>query len=83
MSRASALALGVILYMPCTRADLADALLGAKRLPGLRFARLCLDNAVLERDLPVALTWLSAFLRSELTPNFVDGRAGQAAVVVG
>ncbi|WP_141343273.1 HpcH/HpaI aldolase/citrate lyase family protein [Bradyrhizobium sp. USDA 3458] len=57
MSRVSALALGATLYMPCTRADLADALHGAKRVPGLRSARLCLDNALLERDLPVALTW--------------------------
>ncbi|KRQ16344.1 hypothetical protein AOQ71_05075 [Bradyrhizobium manausense] len=69
--------------MPCTREDLADALLGAKRVHGLRSAVLCLEDAVLERDLPVALTRLSAFLRSELSPNFGDGQARQAAAVVG
>ncbi len=33
MSRVSVLALGATLYMPCTREDLADALLGAKNGP--------------------------------------------------
>ncbi|WP_445222744.1 HpcH/HpaI aldolase/citrate lyase family protein (plasmid) [Bradyrhizobium sp. Pa8] len=82
MSGVSALALGATLCMPCTREDLADALLGPKRVPGLRSVVLCLEDAVLERDLPVALTRLS-FLRSELSPNCGDGQAGQAAAVVG
>lgn len=70
MSRVSALALGATLYMPCTREDLADALFGAKRVPGLRSAVLCLEDAVLERDLPIALARLSTFLRFLATrPN--------------
>ncbi|GLR87742.1 hypothetical protein GCM10007857_44530 [Bradyrhizobium iriomotense] len=35
MSRLSALALGASLYMPCTREDLADALLGGSPLSPL------------------------------------------------
>lgn len=59
----SALALGATLYMPCTRDDLAEVLLGPRRIAGLRSAVLCLEDAVLERDLPVALVRLAAFLR--------------------
>ncbi|UYY59286.1 HpcH/HpaI aldolase/citrate lyase family protein [Sphingomonas sp. S2-65] len=60
----SALALGATLYMPCTRDDLAEALFGAQRIAGLRSAVLCLEDAVLERDVPAALARLSAFLRT-------------------
>jgi len=63
MNTISALALGATLYLPCTRDDLAEALLGAKSIPGLRSAVLCLEDAVLERDVPAALIRLSAFLR--------------------
>ncbi|TCM07389.1 citrate lyase beta subunit [Sphingomonas sp. PP-CC-3G-468] len=59
-----ALALGATLYMPCTRTDLAARLFGPLRIPGLRSVVLCLEDAVLERDLPVALTNLSRLLRS-------------------
>ena len=61
---ASALALGATLYMPCTRTDLAARLFGPTRIPGLRSVVLCLEDAVLERDLPDALTNLVALLRS-------------------
>ncbi|MFS2108884.1 HpcH/HpaI aldolase/citrate lyase family protein [Sphingomonas sp. Sphisp140] len=64
MKPISALALGATLYLPCAREDLAEVLLGAKRIPGLRSAVLCLEDAVLDRDLPVALARLSAFLRT-------------------
>ena len=67
----SALALGATLYMPCTRDDLAASLLGARRIPGLRSAVLCLEDAVLERDVPAALVRLSAFLRT------LSSRGGQ------
>ncbi|WP_448663670.1 HpcH/HpaI aldolase/citrate lyase family protein [Sphingomonas sp. CJ20] len=60
----SALALGATLYLPCTRDDLAEALLGANRLAGLRSAVLCLEDAVLERDVPAALANLAMFLRA-------------------
>lgn len=56
-------ALGATLYMPCTRADLAEALFGARRVPGLRSAVLCLEDAVLEREVPMALAHLAQFLR--------------------
>ncbi|MFK3889761.1 HpcH/HpaI aldolase/citrate lyase family protein [Sphingomonas sp. NPDC079357] len=59
----SALALGATLYVPCTRNDLAEVLLGPRRIAGLRSAVLCLEDAVLERDLPVALVRLAALLR--------------------
>lgn len=59
-----ALALGATLYMPCTRDDLAEALTGTRRIAGLRSAVLCLEDAVLERDVPLALTHLAQFLRT-------------------
>ncbi|SDA14189.1 HpcH/HpaI aldolase/citrate lyase family protein [Sphingomonas sp. NFR15] len=59
-----ALALGATLYMPCTRDDLAEALLGGRRIAGLRSAVLCLEDAVLDRDVPLALAHLAAFLRT-------------------
>ena len=60
----SALSLGATLYVPCTRDNLIEALLGERRIAGLRSAVLCLEDAVLERDVPEALVRLSAFLRT-------------------
>lgn len=62
-SPVTAMSLGATLYMPCTRDHLASALFGARRIPGLRSAILCLEDSVLERDLPVALDRLAALLR--------------------
>jgi citrate lyase beta subunit len=59
-----ALDLGATLYMPCTRGDLARRLFGPGRISGLRSAVLCLEDAVLERDLPLALANLAALLRT-------------------
>ena len=56
------LALGGTLYLPATRLDLEPALLGG-RIPGLRSAVICLEDAVLGADLPAALANLSRFLR--------------------
>jgi citrate lyase beta subunit len=61
---ARALALGATLYMPCTRTDLAARLFGPARIPNLRSVVLCLEDAVLERELPMALMNLSGLLRS-------------------
>lgn len=58
------LSLGATLYLPCTRDDLAPTLFGSRRVPGLRSAVLCLEDSVLERDLPAALARLATFLRS-------------------
>ena len=58
-----ALGLGATLYMPCTRTDLAARLFGPARIPGLRSVVLCLEDSILERDLPVALMNLGLLLR--------------------
>ncbi|RZM33285.1 MAG: citrate lyase, partial [Sphingomonas sp.] len=58
-----ALRLGATLYMPCTRTDLAARLFGPARIPGLRSVVLCLEDSVLERDMPVALMNLGLLLR--------------------
>jgi citrate lyase beta subunit len=57
-----ALALGATLYVPATRGDLEPALLGG-RIPDLRSAVICLEDAVLDADLPQALANLARFLR--------------------
>jgi citrate lyase beta subunit len=57
-----ALQLGATLYMPATRGDLATALFGG-RIHGLRSAVICLEDAVLEAELPQALANLSVLLR--------------------
>lgn len=57
-----ALSLGATLYVPCTRDDLAVTLLG-RRFPALRSAVLCIEDAVLERDVPLALRRLAELLR--------------------
>jgi citrate lyase beta subunit len=56
------LALGATLYLPATRDDLAATLFGG-RVPGLRSAVLCLEDAVREDEVPEALSRLTAFLR--------------------
>lgn len=56
-----ALQLGATLYLPSTRPDLDAALLGG--MAGLRSAVICLEDSVLERDVPDALARLSRFLR--------------------
>lgn len=58
--------LGATLYMPATRSDLAAALLGG-RLPGLRSAVICLEDAVAEACVPQALANLGALLRALMT----------------
>lgn len=57
-----ALALGATLYLPATRTDLAGTLAGSAAF-GLRSAVICLEDAVLEADVPAALDRLAAFLR--------------------
>lgn len=59
----SALALGATLYVPATRTDMAEVLYGARRPAGLRSAVLCLEDAVLEREVPLALANLGRVLR--------------------
>ena len=58
-----AIALGATLYMPATREDAAARLLGPQRIAGLRSAVLCLEDAVREDGVPLALARLAATLR--------------------
>lgn len=67
------MALGATLYVPATRNDLAAVLLGPRRAPGLRSAVLCLEDAVLECDVPRALRHLSALLRTWASRGTVPG----------
>lgn len=59
----SAMTLGATLYMPCTRHDLFERLFGPTAVAGLRSAVLCLEDAVLDRDVPAAMAHLAALLR--------------------
>ena len=55
--------LGATLYMPATRSDLVEVVLDGK-IPGLRSLVVCLEDAVSEHDVPLALQNLSLFLQS-------------------
>lgn len=54
--------LGATLYMPATRQDIADAILLGK-IPGLRSLVICLEDAVSEADIAVALKNLAQLLQ--------------------
>jgi citrate lyase beta subunit len=58
-----ALALGATLYLPATRSYLHAALFEG-RIPGLRSAVVCLEDAVADADVPHALDRLAALLRT-------------------
>ncbi len=59
----SAVTLGATLYMPCTRADAIDRLVGPTRIAGLRSAVLCLEDSILDSDIPLAMHNMSVILR--------------------
>jgi citrate lyase beta subunit len=59
--------LGATLYMPGTRSDLVP-LLNQEKLPGLRSLVVCTEDAVSEREVPVALRNLDATLE-QLRPG--------------
>ncbi|EPI5027959.1 HpcH/HpaI aldolase/citrate lyase family protein, partial [Klebsiella pneumoniae] len=46
--------LGATLYMPATRKDIAEVVLEGK-IPGLRSLVVCLEDAVSEHDIPLAI----------------------------
>lgn len=54
--------LGATLYMPATRDDIAGAVLQGK-IPGLRSLVICLEDAVSEADIPVALANLKLLMQ--------------------
>lgn len=62
-AQGGALALGATLYMPSTRGDAMERLFGVRRIPGLRSAVVCLEDSVLDRDIPVAMRQLATLLR--------------------
>ncbi|WP_159225071.1 HpcH/HpaI aldolase/citrate lyase family protein, partial [Klebsiella pneumoniae] len=54
--------LGATLYMPATRKDIAEVVLEGK-IPGLLSLVVCLEDAVSEHDIPLAIQNLSLFLK--------------------
>lgn len=63
MTRISPFALGATLYMPATRPDIIDVIMGRKH-PELRSVVICLEDAVAQRDIVDALEDLREVLRS-------------------
>jgi citrate lyase beta subunit len=55
------LAMGATLYVPATRSDLLE-IVAKGRIPHLRSVAVCLEDAVLESDLPKALANLASML---------------------
>ncbi|WP_127957352.1 HpcH/HpaI aldolase/citrate lyase family protein [Serratia microhaemolytica] len=53
--------LGATLYMPATRIDIADTVMHRK-IPGLRSLVICLEDAISEADVPVAVKNLEQLL---------------------
>lgn len=62
MKRISPFALGATLYMPATRPDLLDVVFG-RAVPGLRSMVVCLEDAVSECDVDLALANLHTLLQ--------------------
>lgn len=62
MKQISPFALGATLYMPATRDDLLDVVFGSK-IEGLRSLVVCLEDAVVERDVDAALANLKSLLK--------------------
>lgn len=58
------LSLGATLYIPCTRDDVVERLVGAKRTPGLRSAVVCLEDSVLDAEVPAAMRRIEGVLRA-------------------
>lgn len=54
--------LGATLYMPATRLDIADAVLHGK-IPSLRSVVICLEDAVIKNDIPLALQNIKLLLQ--------------------
>lgn len=57
----SPFALGATLYMPATRGDIADIIMNGK-IPGLRSLVICLEDAISEPEVSVALRKLNQLL---------------------
>ena len=70
MIKHSAYALGATLYMPATRPDILDVVMGEK-IQGLRSLVVCLEDAVAETDVQQALNNLKNLLLG------IDARGGR------
>ena len=70
MIKYSAYALGATLYMPATRPDILDVVMGEK-IHGLRSLVICLEDAVAETDVQQALNNLKNLLLG------IDARGGR------
>ena len=55
--------LGATLYMPATRTDIATTIIDQK-IEGLRSLIICLEDAVSDADIPVALENLATLLNT-------------------
>lgn len=77
MAKFSPFALGATLYMPATRSDILEVVLGEK-LPELRSLVVCLEDAVAESDVQLALGNLQALL---LRIEAGGGRGGRGPML--
>lgn len=59
----AAVTLGATLYIPCTRVEAIERLLGVGHIPDLRSVVLCLEDSILDSEVPVALHNLAVALR--------------------
>ncbi|WP_312947123.1 HpcH/HpaI aldolase/citrate lyase family protein [Superficieibacter sp.] len=64
--------LGATLYMPATRTDIAETILNVK-VEGLRSLVICLEDAVSEEDIPLALRNLTVLLDELAKAKATDG----------
>ena len=62
------LSLGASLYMPATRPTLSEDL-RSEKLRGVRSVILCTEDAIAEREVPLALERLAALLREPPPPQ--------------
>jgi citrate lyase beta subunit len=73
--------LGATLYMPATRTDIAEVILHRK-IEGLRSLVICLEDAVSESDIPLALNNLSELLAVLAQAKLVSNRSDWPLVFI-
>lgn len=77
----SAYALGATLYMPATRTDITDVIINNK-IPDLRSLVICLEDAVSEDDVPMAISQLSELLDTLVEEKQRHGSANWPLVFI-
>ncbi|MBH1930711.1 HpcH/HpaI aldolase/citrate lyase family protein [Serratia rubidaea] len=73
--------LGATLYMPATRTDIADAVIRGK-IPGLRSLIICLEDAVSDADIPLALQNLKQLMQELNAAKAAKGNDGWPLVFI-